>query len=493
MKKKRKSKNIYDKAITYDNIYTMWSIIRKTCKNKKAVFYFSLNLNTNINYIYEVLKNKKYIPYKYRTFLIFEPKPRLVMSQTVYDKIVNHFVVNFYLMPYLESKLIDSNVATRKSKGSKYVMELIKKYFNKILINNQNQEIFCLKVDVSKFFYTIDHEILIAKLEKYICDIDVLNIIKTIISETNKSYINDDITNYNTKYSVNIPFYQNKKGLSIGAMTSQFLAIFYLSDLDHLIKEKLHCKYYIRYMDDILILDTSKEKLKEYYKVIKEELIKDKLAINKKSNIYRSSVGFSFLGYRYQIVNNKLSVLLKSKTFKKIKKKLNILFNKDKMLYTKTLASYYGFFKPVYELKEVSFKMKINEKYDSFNKKYKTSIILLKNGIFYKTFADDAKIIWYLFDYKLIDDSVSFGMVPYDKVLNKLNKLDIGYVVIDNDKEVVSMLKDEDVYNSYKLLATKAYDKAKSREKLIDKFMEIIIKREDIYDEINEFLDKYTD
>lgn len=113
----KRSKNIYDRAITYENIYAMWKIIKRTCKNRKEVFLFSLNLNTNIYYIYYVLKNKIYKPQAYKTFMIFEPKPRLVMSQTIVDKIVNHFVANYYLIPYLEKSLIDSNVATRTKKG----------------------------------------------------------------------------------------------------------------------------------------------------------------------------------------------------------------------------------------------------------------------------------------------------------------------------------------------------------------------------------------
>lgn len=493
MKKARKSKNIYDSAITYENIYAMWSIIRKTCKNKKAIFYFSLNLNTNINFIYDVLKNRKYVPYKYRTFLIFEPKPRLVMSQTVFDKIINHFVANYYLIPYLDSRLIDSNVATRKDKGSKYAMELIKKYYNKILINDPRKEIFCLKIDVSKYFYTIDHEVLIEMLSKYIHDKEVINLIKIIIDETNKDYINQNITNFNNKYNVNIPFYKNGKGLSIGAMSSQFLAIFYLNELDHYIKEELKCKYYIRYMDDFLILDVDKERLKFCYKKIQEELVKLRLVHNKKSNIYRSSVGFTFLGYRYQVVNGKLKMSLNSKTYKKVKKKLEYLNNTDKVLYTKTLASYYGFFKPVYKLEGVEFKLKLIDRYNSYKSKYNNYIVLIKDGLFYKSFYDDAKIIWYLFDYKYINNSVSFGLTPYDKVLSKLNKLDIGYVVIDKDQEVLKSIKDEENYISYVELAEKAYVKNTKREKLVNKFLGIVKDREDVYDEINEFLDRYIE
>lgn len=134
MKKARKSKNVYDQAITIENLYSMWNIVKKTCKNKREIFYFSLNLNANIISLYYDLKNKTYAPGKYRSFMIFEPKPRLVMSQSVRDKIANHFVANFYLIPYLEKSLIDSNVATRKNRGSSYAMCLLKKYIRRLLI-----------------------------------------------------------------------------------------------------------------------------------------------------------------------------------------------------------------------------------------------------------------------------------------------------------------------------------------------------------------------
>ena len=180
--------------------------------------------------------------------MIFEPKARLVMSQTVFDKIINHFVANYYLIPFLDNKLIDSNVATRKNKGSSYAINLLKKYFNKLIINNPGKEIYYLKIDISKYFYSIDHNILTKMLDKDIADEDVISLIKIIIAETNSDYVNDNIRFYNNTYGTDIPYYKNNKGLSIGAMTSQFLAIFYLNELDHYIKEKLHCKYYIRYM-----------------------------------------------------------------------------------------------------------------------------------------------------------------------------------------------------------------------------------------------------
>ncbi len=493
MKKKRKSKNIYSSAITYDNIYNMWKIIKRTCKNKREVFLFSLNLNTNIHYIYHMLKTKTYKPSQYRTFLIFEPKPRLVMSQTITDKIINHFVANYYLIPYMENSLIDSNVATRKNKGSSYAMKLIKKYYNKILINEQNKEIYALKIDVSKYFYTIDHEILLKKIQNKIEDKDVLNLIKIIISEANNDYVNISIKNYNDKFNTSIPYYQKGKGLSIGAMTSQFLAIFYLNDLDHYIKENLKCKYYIRYMDDFLILDTDKERLKKIQTKIFEKLEKTKLNVNEKSNIYKSSSGYVFLGYKYKVVNNKLKILFNKKTYYKIKRKLKYLYAKNKIQYNKSLASYYGYFTKVLKLKEINFKMKLIDKYKTYKDKYENTLVIIKEGIFYKTFEDDAKILWYIFDYKYVNDSVSFGNSPYDKVILKLNKLDISYIILDKDEIVLSHIRDEDAYLSYKSLSIKSYNKLIKTENLIDKLQMLMNNKPECYEKVNSMLDAWIE
>lgn len=489
MKKKKRSKKIYDDVITYENIYSMWKIIKRTCKNRREVFMFSLNLNTNIYYIYHLLKNKIYKPSQYRTFMIFEPKPRLVMSQSITDKIVNHFVANYYLIPYMENSLIDANVATRVGKGSGYAMKLIKKYYNKILINEKDKEVYCLKIDISKYFYTIDHDILLEKVQKKIQDEEVINLIKIIISETNQEYINKSIDYYNKKFNTNIPQYKNNKGLSIGAMTSQFLAIYYLNDLDHYIKEDLKCKYYVRYMDDFLILDTDKEKLKKYQSLIIEKINKLNLNINNKSNLYKSSNGYTFLGYKYQVVNNRLKVLFNKKTYKRIKKKLKYLSTHNKVQYKRSLASYNGYFLGVYKTKELDFKMKLIDKYNAYKDKYKNALVIMKEGIFYKTFQDDAKILWYLFDYKYVNDTVSFGNAPYDKVILKLNKLDISYVIIDNDNVVLSYLRDAETYTSYTLLAQKSYNKTVKTEELIEKLKQAMTYNPSSYDDVNKLLD----
>lgn len=457
--------NIYDEKITLENVTNTWNIVRKTCKNRRAIFKYKINKNINNYIIYKTLKEKKYKPLPYRLFLIFEPKARLVMSQTVGDKIINHFVTNYYLLPYLEKTLIDQNVATRKNKGSSYANKLIIDYINKIRLKNKDKEIYCLKLDISKYFYSIDHNILIKQLMKKIKDKDVINLIKIIISETNKPYINELITKYNYKYNTEIPLYKKDVGLSIGAMSSQFLAIFYLSDLDYYIKEKLHMKYYIRYMDDFIIFDIDKEKLKNVKKLIEKEIIKLKLKLNPKSDIYSLSGGISFLGFSYKLVNSKLKITYRKQTYNKVMKKLNNLKKNNKLKYYKSYASYYGYLSKLRKY-ERNFKMDLLDKYKYYEEKYPNHIIIIKDNNSYKTFNNSAIIIWNIFNYRWNKESITFSIEICNKIIKKLNDLQIGYVIINNDN-VLNTSYDIDIFNAYYIISSKRYEQFKLKEELL--------------------------
>lgn len=493
MKKKRKTKGIYDRYLTIDNLYESWKIVKRTCKNRKEVYYYSLNINSNLMDIYNKLKNRCYIPDKFRCFMIFEPKARLVMSQSIRDKIVNHFITNYYLIPYLENSLIDSNVATRKNKGTSYGIDLVNKYINKIIVKDKPKEIYVLKIDISKYFYNIDHDILFNKLDNDIYDKDVINLIKLFVMETNKDYVNNDINRYNRLYGTDIPMYKNNKGLSIGAVSSQFLAIYYGNDMHHYLKEKLDIKYLITYMDDYLIIDTNKNRLKDIWKEIELYLNKLRLNINKKSNIYRLSKGFNFLGYKYRYINNRLVIGYDRKTYKKIDKKLNYLKANDMIMYNKSNASYYGYFKRIIKGSKVSFKMNVKELYDGYKQKYENVLIIIKEGIFYKCILDDGKIIWYLFHYKYLKDICSFGINSYDKVIDKLKELDISFVVVSKNDEIIKYNGDNMVYDSYLELAKRAYDKYEKEINLLDK-VKIICENKELYLKLDNYVNKlYTE
>lgn len=357
---KRKN-NFYNEIVDIKKIIEIYDKkVKLNTKNKIKLEKFENNYVSNIICIKNILEAKKYIPGNYNIFIIKEPKVRLIMSQNIIDKIINHLVSKYFLVNIFENTLINENIATRKDKGTHYGIKLLKKYINEL----KNDKFYILKFDISKYFYNLDHKILKQLVRRKIKDKDVLEIIDNIIDSTDKNYVNEEINllkqkeiskiincNDNNKLIqdiLNIPEYKTGKGLPIGNMSSQILAILYLNELDHYIKEKLNLRYYIRYMDDGIILHKDKEYLKQCLTEIKIILDKYQLKLNNKTKIISINEGFDFLGFRYFIKNNKLIMKVKNQTKRKFKRKtknLNKLVDKgiiDEFNLIQVINSYQG-------------------------------------------------------------------------------------------------------------------------------------------------------
>ena len=220
--------------------------VKKHTKNKRKIYQFEKYFMQNIIDIYHDLQNIENNYYcSYNIFLIYEPKCRVIMSLNIKDKVINHYIARNILIKKLEKHLIFNNIATRKNMGTDYGRKLIKKYLEK---HKKYSKFYILKLDISKYFYSIDHQVLKELLKEKLSEDDYLTISK-IIETTNYSYINDTITKLAQKHNIDLPLYKKDKGLPIGNMTSQFLAIFYLYKLDYQIVHKLGIPCYVRYMD----------------------------------------------------------------------------------------------------------------------------------------------------------------------------------------------------------------------------------------------------
>ena len=306
---KRKN-NLYQEICKMENIISAFDEVCKNVKNKNKVQNYKQYKCIYISRIYNILNNKTYEVGKYNVFTIYDPKQRRIVSQNLQDKVINHLVARHILYPSIMPCLIDQNVASRKGMGTHKGLEYSKEYNRKCKI--KHKDYYILKCDVSKFFASIDKEILKEKLKRKIKDKDAIDIVfKIIDSEEN--------------------------GLCIGTMTSQALAIFYLNDLDHYIKEVLKIKYYVRYQDDFLLFNESKEYLKYCFEKIKDFLEKEHLKLNGKSRIYKNTNNFIFLGR-----NNKG----KYARYRNIKRKIKYrryLYNCNKinlMQYINTIECY---------------------------------------------------------------------------------------------------------------------------------------------------------
>lgn len=344
--------DIYGKITDISHIMSVYNkTVRKNTKNKYRVERFDDDYVKNICFIKNILDSKQYYPGKYNIFFIKESKLRLVMSQNMIDKLINHVVSKYFLVDVFESSLIDTNVATRVNKGSGYGILKLKEYIHNLSF--KYNQFYYLKFDIKKYFFNIDHKILKKLLRKKIADRDALELLDRIIDSTDYDYINQRIEQLKNRRKeqlpndvevFKIPFYAKGKGLPIGNMTSQFFAILYLNELDHYIKEKLHIKYYIRYMDDGIIIHQDKKYLQFCLQEIKKILKKYQLELNDKTMIISSKQGVSFLGFRYLLKDKKIIVKINNSTKRKFRRKMKRLEGNHKR-YQQVLASYHGHFR----------------------------------------------------------------------------------------------------------------------------------------------------
>ncbi len=339
----KKVGNIYKRITDLNIIIDMYeNIVSKNTKNKSKIEKFERFYSLNLIRIKEKLSSNSYIPGKYNIFLIREPKLRIIMSQEIRDKIVNHLVAKYFLIDIFNDTLIHENCATRVGMGTHYALKLFKKNYN--YYKNKYKKFYILKFDISKYFYNIDHEIAKKLIEKKIKDKQVLKIIFSIIDSTDELYVNDTINRLKKneierlkKLDTNdkllkieevlkLPTYRKGKGLPIGNMSSQIIATFYLNELDHYIKEVLKIKEYVRYMDDGVLIHNDKEYLK-FAKVKIEEIVnKYKLELNKKTKIYSSNEEIEFLGFRFFRKNNRTISKVTNKTKKRFKRKIKKIY-----------------------------------------------------------------------------------------------------------------------------------------------------------------------
>ncbi len=192
---------------------------------------FRCNLDSQLIELGDELRSGTYSPGPYRFFTIHDPKERLISAAAFRDRVAQHALMNI-LDPLFERVQIHHSYACRRNKGMHAAVV-------KVFHHSKSQAWF-LKLDVRKYFDSIDHVVLASQLEHRIKDLSVLTTLVGIIES------------YETSPG---------RGLPIGNLTSQYFANHYLAGLDHYILEELHIARYVRYMDDMILFEDSKGKL----------------------------------------------------------------------------------------------------------------------------------------------------------------------------------------------------------------------------------------
>ena len=270
--------------VSFDNIYKAF---RKAVRHKGLMpcsLRFVENLEGNLILIKEQLENQSYIPGPYTTFVIHEPKQRMISAAPFHDRIVHHCLVNV-IEPIYEQIFIYGCYANRKAKGVHQAIRDVQKAMR----HNR----YILHCDIRKYFPSIDHEILKKIFRKKIKDPYVLRLMDVIVDGSNEQ---EEVWDYFPGDDLFTPL-QRRRGLPIGNLTSQFFANLYLNDLDHFIKEKLGCRTYMRYVDDLAVLDNDKQHLRFVCREIEKYVTSLRLRLHPgKRHIRPVSIGERFLG-----------------------------------------------------------------------------------------------------------------------------------------------------------------------------------------------------
>lgn len=262
----------FQKLTDFQNLYDSYKVSLRGCRNSTGAIRFSIMALENIFVMKKQLVEHSYKISPYNEFVVTEPKRRVIRSGSFRDKVLQHCLCDFVLLPRLKDVFIQDNYAGQTGKGTLFGLDrLSQNMFD--FYDECGCDGYILKCDISKFFYSIDHEILKGIIARYFPDEDIQWICERLIDST------------------------DNPGLPLGNQCSQVFALMYLSDLDTMVKDELGCKYYGRYMDDFYLIAKDKEYLKRCLKRIEEHLGDIRLSLNSKTEIVPLRKGIRFLGF----------------------------------------------------------------------------------------------------------------------------------------------------------------------------------------------------
>jgi len=275
-------------------------------KSSASVARFWLHEDKEIAKIRQQLLEERY-PFGYYTEFEINDKGvlRKISAAPFRDRVVHHAIMNV-IEPMFEKSFIYDTYANRKGKGVSSALYRAKKYAKKYD--------YYLKLDIQKYFPSIDHEILKGLLRKKISCSKTLKLLDGLIDSSNKQFK----AHYYYEGDNLFTPYERKKGLPLGNLTSQFFGNLYLNRLDHYVKEVLRVGY-IRYVDDFVLFFDNKTQFQIYLKQIKTYLIRFRLTIHPhKIKFGKCQDGFELMGHKIY----KTHIRLSSKSIKRAKTRL---------------------------------------------------------------------------------------------------------------------------------------------------------------------------
>ena len=340
---------------TLENLYTAYKDCIKRKKNTANALVFEMDREKNLSRLLYDLKTGRYEISRHICFIVTHPSAREIFAADFRDRIVHHLLYS-QIQNLFESDFIEHSYANRVGKGTHKAMQTVRREF--IRGGRNRQKLYYLKLDIQSFFRSINKEILYTIVEKKIqgqsqlmeagVQREILWLCKKIISHnpTSNYVYKGDIRKKSLIPKHKSLFYAEGRGLPIGNLTSQFFANVYLNKLDHFVTKDLGIEKYVRYVDDLVLIDENRDKLKSFIKKV-DEFLKEQLDMRLhrgKICLQETRKGVDFLGYfikpTHTLVRQKVVRRFKNKFFKILDEKTGFIELSDIPM----IKSYQGHF-----------------------------------------------------------------------------------------------------------------------------------------------------
>lgn len=293
-------KDIKEEVIGFEALYKSMYKCTKNVLWKDSVASFYLNGIEETLRLEKQLKEGTYKARAPKKFTITHPKRREIVSIAFRDRVYQRSLNDNVIYPTMTRSFVHENMACQKGKGTSAAEDKLDEYLRRFYRKNGLQG-YILQCDIKGYYPNMKHE---------------------IAEETFRKRLHPDI--YDMAEKILRDQYEGAKGYNPGSQMIQIAGISALDSMDHMIKEKLHAKMYIRYMDDFLIIHEDRKRLEEHKRAIEEYLRTKGFKLNeKKTKIYPIADGIKFLGFTHRLTGTgKVLRLIDPKNVKQERKKL---------------------------------------------------------------------------------------------------------------------------------------------------------------------------
>lgn len=268
------AKHLWPAVVSFDNLVSAWHQARRGKRYAADVLRFYGKLGENLFNLQKQLLGHTWTPAPCRLFTVREPKLRLIQAPYFGDRVVHHALMDV-VSPVFERRFIHDSYACRDNKGTHAASRRTTEFLRQATAAWERPWV--LKADISKYFQSINHDLLLQRVRRVVSDPDVLWLFERVIRHGG----------------------YDECGLPIGALTSQWLANLYLDGLDHFVKDDMGVRFYLRYMDDFVLIGPSGDWCRTALGQITRFLTCQRLTLNPKTGIWPASRGIDFVGYRH--------------------------------------------------------------------------------------------------------------------------------------------------------------------------------------------------